>query len=145
MSDPQPINHELLPASAERLRYASIINFGTRLSLALLIVTFVLYIFGLVPATVPRSEVVAHWHEPAEMLAETTGSSVGWAWAKEPLRGEHLPFVGLALLGVLTIIGYASLVPAYVAKKRWLYLSIVLVQIAVLVLAASSLIRVGGH
>ena len=141
-----PPTDALRPATPERYRYARIIDVGTKVSLVLLVVTFGVYVTGVVPSGVPRSEVVAHWHEPAETLAETTGSTSGWAWLTDIGRGDHLPFLGLALLGVLTIVGYASLVPVYVLKRRRVYLVIVLIQIAVLVFAAANVLGgLGGH
>ena len=128
------------------MRYAAIVAWGTQLALAVLVVTFVLYIFGIVEPLVPRPAVVEHWQESAEQFAAATGSPRGWHWLEHITAGDYLCFVGLTVLGVLTIIAFFSLLPAYFKRGNWTYFTIACLQIAVLALAASNLLGgLGGH
>jgi len=59
--------------------------------------------------------------------------------------GDYLNYIGLALLGTLTIAGYLILLPAYLKKKDMAYTAIVIIEVLVLSLAASGILKVGGH
>ncbi|THB64785.1 MAG: hypothetical protein D6E12_14060 [Desulfovibrio sp.] len=74
-----------------------------------------------------------------------TESPSGWEWANLLGTGDYLNFVGLALLALLTIVCYMILVPGFLRQKDYIYTTIAVVEIIVLVVAASGILGSGGH
>lgn len=131
---------------AEQVAYANMINYGQWLGLAMLIVTFFLYVTGMVPGMVHPSEIAQNWHLSAHEYLEVTGSPTGWAWLSMLNYGNFLSLLGVAWLAGLTIIAYLLfLVPAYLKQKDTAFLTIVITEIIVLAAAASGIFGSGGH
>ena len=59
--------------------------------------------------------------------------------------GYYLNFIGIAMLAGLTILCYLVILPILIKKKDTPYVIIAIIEIAVLVLAASGLLKTGGH
>ena len=57
--------------------------------------------------------------------------------------GDYLNFVGIAMLAGLTIVCYIAIMPALKRKKDMPYLIIAILEVAVLVLAASGILKAG--
>ncbi len=45
----------------------------------------------------------------------------------------------------MTIVGFLTLIPAYIRKKDWPFLVIVILEVLALMLAASGVLGTGGH
>jgi hypothetical protein len=69
----------------------------------------------------------------------------GWEWISYVGKGDYLNFVGVAILAGLTIVCYAAIIPALLRKKDTPYLLIAVAEVLVLVLAASGILKGGGH
>jgi hypothetical protein len=69
----------------------------------------------------------------------------GWGWAALVGKGDYLNFVGIAMLSGLTILCYVVILPILIRKKDIAYTAIAVVEVLVLSLAASGLLKVGGH
>ena len=54
-------------------------------------------------------------------------------------------FLGLALLALMTIVCYCVLLNGYTKRKDWIYLTIAVLEILVLTVAASGILGSGGH
>jgi hypothetical protein len=54
-------------------------------------------------------------------------------------------FVGIAILAGLTIACYLAIIPTLMRKKDTAYLVIAVVEVLVLTLAASGILKGGGH
>ncbi|MBM7853996.1 putative membrane protein [Desulfohalotomaculum tongense] len=131
---------------AEQVAYANMINYGQWLGVGILVITFFIYMSGMMPGFVPPSEVAQTWHLSCEEFLKTNGMPHGWEWLGMLRYGNFLSLLGIAWLAGLTIIAYlAFLVPAYLKQKDTPFLTIVAVEIIVLVLAASGILGSGGH
>ncbi|WP_051688057.1 hypothetical protein [Desulfofalx alkaliphila] len=130
----------------EQIAYAKMIKYGSLIGIAMLSVTFLAYIFGVVPGNIQPHEVAHYWHLSSEQFISATGTPSGWAWLGMLEYGNFLSILGIAWLASLTIIGYlAFLVPAYFKKKDTAFLTIAVVEVAVLVVAASGILGSVGH
>lgn len=69
----------------------------------------------------------------------------GWSWLKNIGKGDYMNFVGIAILAGLTIACYLAIIPALLRKKDMAYLGIAIAEVLVLTLAASGLLKSGGH
>ena len=138
-SDPVP------PAtvSREQARYARYLAWGTRLGLALLVPSFVAYVAGLVAPHVPIDRLPSLWSRPAADFLRDAGIDAGWGWALFAHRGDMLNLVSIAVLATCSIACLAAVIPIFHARGERAFVAICVLQIAVLLLAASGLLAVG--
>ena len=133
------------PAAADRLqlRYARLLDWGTRGGLALLLLSFLSYLTGVLPPQVPLERLPELWVHPANHYLELTGAPTGWQWIALLHHGDLLGLSGIAVLAGCSGLCVLSLLPLYHADGDRAYLWIGLAQVAVLLLAASGLLQVG--
>lgn len=129
----------------EQLKYATLLLYGSWGGIAILALTFTLYVTGLVSSYIPPAQMQLYWGMKASDYLAATGAPHGWGWFSMVGFGDYMNLIGIALLGGLTVIGYLILLPAYMAKKDKIYATIVVTEILVLTLAASGVLKVGGH
>lgn len=140
-------------ASEEQLAYAGVLNIGMWLGLALLVVTFILYISGVLPSYVPieklseipQGSTVPYWGMRAHEFNHVFNVPTGWGWLNLVAKGDYLNFVGIAMLGGLSILCYLVILPILIRKKDTAYVVIAIVEVLVLALAASGILKAGGH
>jgi hypothetical protein len=123
----------------EQNLYARWLDAGTRAGFVALIVTFLIYVLGLMDPHVPPQELARHWGLPVDRYLEATGAPTGWGWLKFLGKGDYLNFVGIAALASVTVFCYARIIPVLPRVQAVL----AALQIVVLLLAASGL--VSGH
>ncbi len=129
----------------EQLLYAEILFWGSWGSIALMIITYLLYIFGIMDPYIPIKTIEHLWHLPVDEFLKQTNIQPGWTWITMLGKGDFLNFIGIAILGALTIIGYLTLIPAYLKEGEKVYTAIATVEVLVLLLAASGILGSGGH
>ncbi|MGQ9513118.1 DUF1634 domain-containing protein [Thermodesulfitimonas sp.] len=131
-------------APPEQVVYANILLGGVLIGIALLVIGFIIYVSGILPPYVPVEELPKLWGLKAHKYVEVTKSPTGWGWVSYLGKGDCFNHLGIAFLSGLTIIGFFfSLVPAYLKKKDTWYFLIALVEVVVLVLAASGVVKAG--
>lgn len=133
---------ELNELSAQA-RYARWLAWGTRVGLAALLLALVAYLGGLLSPLVPIERLPALWVEPASALLERTGVEAGWGWAAFADRGDMLLLAAVALLASCSIPCLIAVVPVFGARRERAFMAMCVVQIAVLLFAASGLLAIG--
>ncbi len=136
---------------SEQLVYAKVLEIGMYIGLVILFVTFALYVSRVVPSAVPLEEVSNYWshgvHEYLEVVNDNflhlEHPPTGWAWANLLDKGDFLNFVGIAMLAGVSILCYLAIVPTLLRKKDYAYLTMALLEVFVLTLAASGILAVG--
>ena len=139
-------------ADADQLFYASILEKGMYLGLGILLITFILYLTGVMQPGIPIEELPRLWTMSAHDYLETVNHEFlhqpqvvdGWRWVHLLGMGDYVNFIGIALLSLVTIVCYAGILPSLFRKKDWIYATIAILEIVVLVLAAGG-IGAGGH
>ncbi len=126
-----------------QLRYALLLDWGTRIGLVLLLVSFVAYVSGLLPPQVPLERLPELWNQPVQRYLALTGASTGWFWVTQLQHGDVLGLAGIAVLAGCSGLCLLSLLPLYRARRDNAYLLLGLAQVAVLLFAASGLLNVG--
>jgi hypothetical protein len=129
----------------EQVLYANILNKGMLIGLLGLIVTFVLYVTGILAPKIPLGKVQHYWQMSVHSYLEESGIHAGWTWIHNLGYGDMLNFVPIAFLSGLTIICYLSILPGLIRKKDTAYIIIAVLEVVVLCVAASGLLGVGGH
>lgn len=125
--------------STETLVYARVIQIGSFLALIMLVIGFILYVFGLLSPVIPVTRLPELWHLRTDEFVRSTGVPTGWGWLAHIGNGDYVNYFGISLLSALTLIGYLALLPKYIKGKEFIYAGFVLAEIAVLFLAASDI------
>ena len=128
----------------EQLRYASLLDWGTRAGLVVLLLSFAAYALGLVDAQVPPERLPGLWGQPVDRFLALTGTPTGWGWLALVQRGDMAGLLGIAILAGTSVLCLLALVPLYWARGDKAYVAICLAEVAVVVLAASGWLT-GGH
>ncbi len=131
--------------SEEQITYAKVLNVGMWVGFAILCVTFLLYVFGVFPSFVPIEDLSQHWGKKVHQFNHDLHAPTGWGWLSLVGKGDYMNFVGIAILAGLTIVCYLSILPLLLRKKDTPYVLIALAEVLVLTLAASGILRGGGH
>lgn len=129
----------------EQLAYAQVLDRGMKLGLVLILVTFALYVTGLVRPHIPVEELPRYWSMPVKEYLAATGIHTGWSWIHMLGKGDFLNFLGIAFLSAVAIVCYVAVAPIFFRKKDRIYGWLAIIEVSVLVLAASGLLKVGGH
>lgn len=132
-------------ASAEQVTYANILFYGSWAGILIMVITYLVYVLGAMAPHIPLEEVPHYWGMSADQYLHEADIGAGWAWAALLGKGDFFNFLGIAFLGVLTIIGYLTLIPAYFKRQDLAYGTIAILEVLVLVLAASGILGSGGH
>jgi len=136
---------------SEQLLYARVLEIGMYIGLVILFIAFGLYASGIVAPAVPLDQVSSYWNQGVHEYLEAVNRDhlhmehppTGWAWVTMLNKGDFLNFVGIAILGGITIICYLVIAPALLRKKDFAYLAMALLEALVLSLAASGVLVVG--
>ena len=132
-------------ATQEQMTYATILNIGMFIGLALIVITFVIYMLGILPSFISPREIPNYWSMASKDFIHTFQAPTGWGWVSFVSKGDYLNFVGIALLAGLTVFCYLAILPILMRKKDTPYVIIAIIEVAVLVLAASGILKSGGH
>lgn len=138
------MTNERTKASEEQIAYAKVLNVGMWFGLALLIITFFVYISGVLPSHVPINDLPKYWTMRVHDFNVALNAPTGWHWTALVGKGDYLNFVGIVILSGLTILCYAVIIPILARKKMTAYLIIAIAEVLVLVLAASGVLK-SGH
>lgn len=132
-------------ASEAQILYANILNIGMLIGLASLVVIFILYVTGILSPLIPLEKIQTYWVLPVHQYLEQSGIQAGWAWFGDLEYGDMLNYIPIAFLSLLTIICYIALIPGLIRKKDTTYTVIAILEIIVLLFAASGIVGAGGH
>jgi hypothetical protein len=83
--------------------------------------------------------------EECKEIFEKGHKMAGWSWLKNIGKGDYMNFVGIAILAGLSIVCYLAIIPTLKTKTDTAYLVIAIAEVLVLTLAASGLLKSGGH
>ncbi|MHB1123531.1 MAG: hypothetical protein ACYC0T_12525 [Ramlibacter sp.] len=139
MSSSRPVAGALEAAaqSPQQLRYALLLQWGTRIGLAVLVASFLGYATGWLPAHLPPERLAQLWSQPVQAYLAASGSPTGWAWIRLAHHGDVMGLAGIAILAGCSVLSLLALVPLYAAARdRW-FVALCLLQALVVLTAAS--------
>ena len=134
-----------LQATEEQLAYAKLLDLGMKAGLLTLIVTFCIYVFGIFSPHIPVNELPNYWKLPVREYLRAANIHTGWSWLSMVGKGEFLNFIPIVFLAGVTILCYLRIIPILFRKKDTIYAVLAIVEVLVLVLAASGVLKAGGH
>jgi hypothetical protein len=129
---------------AEALRYALLLDWGTRIGLVVLVLGFAAYVFGFITPLVSLDQLPQLWNKPVAVYLKATGTPTGWGWLGLAGKGDMLNLVGIAILAGCSLPPLLGLIPLYIKRRDYAYAVLCAAIVLVLVLAASGILS-GGH
>lgn len=131
--------------SPEQVLYASILNKGMLIGLGVLLITFALYVFGIMNPYIPLDQLSNYWgHSVSEYLHELN-IPTGWAWVGMLGYGDFINFIGIAFLAGVSIICYIAIIPTLLKSGDKIFAVLAILEVIVLTAAASGIFGSGGH
>ena len=134
-----------IKASPAQLRYADTLFYGALLGFVVMLVTYALYIFGVLTPQIPLDEMPRLWSQSAAAYRAAGNIPQGWGWLALVGKGDMCNFIGIAFLAALTIICFVRLAIGLLRQKQWIMAIIAILEVLVLSLAASGVLVAGGH
>lgn len=131
-------------APAEALRFALWLEWGTRIGMVVMVVSFVAYLSGWWPARIAPAELERWWGMPLAQFIEHTRAPTGWQWLYALHHAENSAVFGVAVLASCAVPALLALVPLFHSRGDRRYVLLSLAVALVLVVAASGLVS-GGH
>jgi hypothetical protein len=133
-----------LHANRIQLTYATVLSWTSTLGIIFVITGYLVYVFQLLPSTVPPSEVALHWHLRAAELHKIVPVPSGWDWIYQLGRGDVLSYASVVYLSSVTMLCLAVIIPLFLKENDVIYAVMTLLQVLVLVFAAAGIVS-GGH
>lgn len=131
-------------ATEEQLVYADWLDWGMKIGFVMLVAAFVAYLTGMAAPHVPVEELPRYWAMPVKEYLHAANAPHGWDWVALAGKGDYMNFIGIAFLSAVTILCFARILPILFRKGDKIYGVIAIMEILVLVLAASGILA-GGH
>jgi hypothetical protein len=132
-------------ATEEQLAYAAVLDRGMKIGLILITITFLVYVTGILAPHLAVSDLPKYWNMPVKQYIKTADIHTGWSWLGMLHKGDFLNFAGIAFLAGVTIACLFPIIPIFLRKKDKVYAVISALEVLVLVLAASGILKSGGH
>jgi hypothetical protein len=129
---------------SEAMRYAVLLDWGTRVGLLALVLSFSAYVFGFLEPLVPLEKLPSVWNLPVGLYLQRTATPTGWGWLTMALKGDLSNLIGIAILAGCSLPPLLVLIPLYLQRRDYVYAAICALIACVLVLAASGVLT-GGH
>jgi hypothetical protein len=134
-----------LQAGPEQIVYANILEKGMLFGLLLVVVTYAIYVFGIMKPYVPMDAITRYWQMNVHDYLHQCGIKPGWAWVSLVGYGDFLNFVGIALLAGITVVCFLAVIPVLWRENDKLYAVFALLEALILGVAASGILGSGGH
>lgn len=129
----QPAEDSLPP---EEARYAMALRVGVRGALVMLAAAFCIYIFGLARPHVSLEDLPKYWGLRAGEYIQQTGMPTGWQWTARLYESDVLSVLPAVFLAALTGLCMLSILPIFARRRDYVYVLIILLQIALFMVAA---------
>ena len=134
-----------IKASPAQLLYADTLFYGALLGFVTMLITYALYVFGVLTPQIPLDEMPRLWSQSAAAYRAAGNIPQGWGWLALVGKGDLCNFIGIAFLAALTIICFVQLAIGLLRQKQWIMAIIAILEVLVLSLAASGVLVAGGH
>ena len=129
---------------AEASRYALLLHWGARVGEVTLVLSFAVYLFGVLKPHVPLEQLPSVWNLPLAAYLQRTGTPTGWGWLAFAYEGDLSNLIGISLLAGCSLPPLLGLIPLYLKRRDYVYAGICALVVTVLILAASGILT-GGH
>lgn len=129
--------------SPEQERYATLLSWGGRAGLLILVISFLAYALGWVPAHVALDQMQQLWSLPLAQYLAQTQTPTGWHWLALVANGDFASLIGIAILCGVSLLCLLAVIPIYARRGDWIYVALCVTALAIQLLAASGKLGVG--
>lgn len=137
--------YQNIAAAPAQIRYANTLFYGSVIGFVIMLVTYALYVLGVLEPQIPLDQMPALWTQSAAAYREVGNIPQGWGWLALIGKGDICNFIGIVILAGLTIVCFIQLGCSFLRRKDWLMSVIAFLEVVVLALAASGILVGGGH
>jgi hypothetical protein len=127
-------------ASENQLLLARLYRAVALIGFSIIAIAFVLYLSGALKVSIGAIEVTSYWHLSAEEYAAETATPYGWEIISGLENGDTLSLASLVFMPVAVIVCLLIMAFAFARKRDWPYFVMVVLQVGVLVIAASGVV-----
>ncbi|MBA4387905.1 MAG: hypothetical protein C0404_07980 [Verrucomicrobia bacterium] len=138
----EPADMEVV-TTEERTAYANLLGILTTIAMIMMGITFAIYLLGILPPFIPLQDLPKYWSLPLKEYLKATHAPTHWHWLPLAGKGDVLNMVSISFLSLVTIFCYLRVLPIFLRKKNYVFLTISVLEILVLALAASGIISIG--
>lgn len=128
----------------EQADYARLLDLGGKGGLIVLVASFFAALTDLMPSSISSELLVSAWSQPLPDYLSATGAPTGWDWIFRVQHGDFASLAGVVLMAGCSLPCLCVAARTYLSRHDHLYAGICLLEIAVLLLAASGFLSVGG-
>lgn len=133
------------PGSEIQLFYARILDLSAKCLFLLVILTFSLYVSGILSPYVPLDRLPQYWGQPLSRYLHLTNLTPGWSWLSYLHYGDMLTFLPIAGIAGIAIFSYLCLAVKFLRHRDHFMGWIAVLEIIILLIVASGILQVGGH
>lgn len=126
--------------SDEQLRYARLLSIGSKGGFAMLVAGFLAYVTGLFEEHVVVGQLPSLWGLSLAEYLRATQTPTGWGWIAHLHKGEFVGLLGIAVLAGCSVVCLAAIVPLYAQRGERIYAVICMLEILVILVAASGVV-----
>lgn len=135
---------ESLAVQADAQRYALLLDWGTRVGLVLLVLSFTAYVTGLLAPHVPLERLPSLWNLPVDTYHAVTHTPEVFDWMALIRHGDRINMIGIAVLAGCSVPPLLALIALFLKQRDAVYAVICAFEVMVLLLAASGVLT-SGH
>ena len=128
--------------SVEQLRYACLLDIGSKVGFVMLVAGFLAYVTGVLEEHVVVRQLPALWGLSLAEYLRATQTPTGWGWIAHLHKGEFAGLSGIAVLAGCSLVCLAAIIPIYARRGERTYAVICTLEIIVVLLAASGILTV---
>jgi hypothetical protein len=134
-----------LKASEAQLFYANLLNRLTLFGFAVLIITFLIYVTGILSSYVSMDKVIQYWTQSSHTYLTANNIHPGWSWVTKLNYADFLVQLPIAILAGITIVCYIGVIFKFMKTREYILVVIAILEVLVLSAAASGILQTGGH
>jgi len=131
--------------SAFQNSYARILDWGNGIGLVLLIVTFLLYVFGITQPLIPLEELPDYWGLNLSQYLEKTGAPTGWDWVFKLGKSEYQNYLGIVVLAGISFIAYGAMLAHSLKLKKNIIVVLIFIELILILIASSNILKISVH
>ncbi len=124
-------------AADPETRFAAVLHWGSRAGLFVMLVTYALYVSGAARPLIPLKDLPRLWRLPSAEFRAQTGAPARWDWLRLLDKGDMMNFLGMAMLGVVSILCLLATAPLFFKQGDRLYGWLAIAEACILAAAAS--------
>ena len=123
--------------------YAKTLQILSMIFFSLIVLGYILYLAGVLPAFGSPEVVINGWHLDAQTFRESNKLPGGWTWARHLGQGDMISLGTIYLISLTSILCLPAAVVSFIREKNSIYAGFAVVEFLVLSLAALGIIPPG--